>query len=790
MSPTILCADPDRNLCQILARALGADGIRVVPAQDGETALRALAESRPHLAVLDLGLPGRDGLAVLGAIRAREQGRAAMPALFLSAGAPSAAQIERARRLGASAILMKPVALDNLTGRIAKLLPRATASAASSARARATRAAPLRGSLEQLPFSALLHEAHGLRASGVLRLEDGPRRKEIELVDGRPASVRSNLPGERLGEWLLRSGRIDRTTFQESTRRMHRGEGLQGEILLAMQALDEQQLADALRQHAEDKFLEPFAWRRGRYELVLGARLERASALSVRRSPADWIRIGVATRFPLERIDAVLRGHADHVALTSANPFYSFQEIALHDRDVRLLAEGERGIPIHALLARPEEVRRTAYALLETGLLELRDGAAVRSGGPAPRVRLHDPDAARARAAGAHAPSTGTHGGRPAAAATAARTATPARTPQARPAPAPASSRTQAPAAARGGASAPSAASQPAAPASRAAASAAPAARPAARPAAIGAKPAAVVQRPVPAGSRAGSVAQRAAQAAASEAAAAAPHPAATAEVEDHSHYAADHEQRAALAALMVRLRSPSPFEKLGLRPDASIADIRAAYTELAKRAHPDRFAGASEVVRDLAEEAFREITRAYQALSDPERLAQYRADPTRDAKDAKAQEEAQRALAAEQEFQRGEARLRVYDWAGALAHFERACELYPDEGEYLAFCGWAYYLTHGHDEKVFRKAFELVKRGAKLAPDRDKPYLFLGRLCQAAGRLELAEKMFTKAVERRPDSTEALRELRLLAMRKPKPSLVGRILRRGESRKRAGRRA
>src|SRR5690606_19210314 len=133
----------------------------------------------------------------------------------------------------------------------------------------------------------------GLRASGVLRLEDGPRRKEIELVDGRPASVGSNLPGERRGEWLLRSRRIDRATFQESTRRMHRGEGLQGEILLAMQALDEQQLADALRQHAEDKFLEPFAWRRGRYELVLGARLERASALSVRRSPADWIRIGV-----------------------------------------------------------------------------------------------------------------------------------------------------------------------------------------------------------------------------------------------------------------------------------------------------------------------------------------------------------------------------------------------------------------------------------------------------------------------------------------------------------------
>ena len=122
---------------------------------------------------------------------------------------------------------------------------------------------------------------------------------------------------------------------------------------------------------------------------------------------------------------------------------------------------------------------------------------------------------------------------------------------------------------------------------------------------------------------------------------------------------------------------------------------------------------------------------------------------------------------------------MRAHDWSGALGHFERAVELFPDEGEYLAYCGWCYYLTHGHDEVVFKKAFALVKRGAKLAPGREKPYLFLGRLCQAAERLELAERMFMKAVECRPDSIEALRELRLLQMRRPKRGLLDRLLRR-----------
>lgn len=697
MSPTVLFADPDRNLCQILARALGADGIRVLAAHDADTALRVFAESRPQLALIDLGLPGRDGLALLGAIRARQDHGARIPALFLAAGAPTAPQVEQARKLRASAILIKPVALENLTGRIGKLLRRPGEAGSATSRARAPRAAPLRGSLESLPFPALLHELHGLRASGVLRLEDGPRRKDIEVVDGRPASVRSNMPGERLGEWLLRTGRIDRGSFQESIRRMHRGEGLQGEVLLAMQALSPEELADALGRHADEKLFEVFAWRRGRYELTLAASLERASALAVRRSPADVIRIGVASRFPIDRIDALLRAHAEHFAFASSNHFYSFQEIGLDDTDVKLLVEGERGVALRSLLVRPIEIRRAAYALLETGLLELRDGEVVRSGGPAARVRLHG----------------------------ATRSGTTAEV--ADPAPAPA------------------------------------------------AAPRGTPLRIVATGS----------------AAPAPPAPTRPAAATEHSHYAADHDQRAALAALLVRLRHPSPFEKLGLRPDATGAAIRDAYAELAKRTHPDRFATSSEVVRDLAEEAFREITRAYQALSDEDRLAAYRADPERDTRNARAQEEAQRALSAEQEFQRGEARLRVYDWAGALAHFERACELYPEEGEYMAFCGWAYYLTHGHDDAVFRKAFELVRRGAKLAPERDKPYLFLGRLCQAAGRLEMAERMFVKAVERRPDCTEALRELRLLEMRKPKQGIVGRILGgRGEGKKKSGRRA
>ena len=55
-----------------------------------------------------------------------------------------------------------------------------------------------------------------------------------------------------------------------------------------------------------------------------------------------------------------------------------------------------------------------------------------------------------------------------------------------------------------------------------------------------------------------------------------------------------------------------------------------------------------------------------------------------------------------------------------------------------------------------------------------------MGRLCKATGRAGAAEKMFTRAIEIQPDCVEALRELRLIHMRRQKrKGLIGRILRR-----------
>jgi hypothetical protein len=72
------------------------------------------------------------------------------------------------------------------------------------------------------------------------------------------------------------------------------------------------------------------------------------------------------------------------------------------------------------------------------------------------------------------------------------------------------------------------------------------------------------------------------------------------------------------------------------------------------------------------------------------------------------------------------------------------------------------------------------LKRAIKLARDREKPYLYMGRVCHAIGRSDVAVKMFTRAVQIQPECVEALRELRLINMRREKEKgFIARLLRR-----------
>src|SRR5471030_3541517 len=104
----------------MLVRTFTAEGYTVETAADGGAALVAVERSTPDLVVLDVGLPGLDGLAVCR--RLREKGLAT-PVLLLTA---RDAISERVAGLdaGADDYLVKPFATDELLARVRALLRR------------------------------------------------------------------------------------------------------------------------------------------------------------------------------------------------------------------------------------------------------------------------------------------------------------------------------------------------------------------------------------------------------------------------------------------------------------------------------------------------------------------------------------------------------------------------------------------------------------------------------------------------------------------------------------------
>ena len=117
--PRILVVEDDVPLAATLERVLAAEGHDVVTARDGNEALR-LARARPFdLVVLDVMLPGLDGIAVCRRLR----GTGPLPILMLTALGGTE---ERVRGLdsGADDYLVKPFAYEELLARVRALLRR------------------------------------------------------------------------------------------------------------------------------------------------------------------------------------------------------------------------------------------------------------------------------------------------------------------------------------------------------------------------------------------------------------------------------------------------------------------------------------------------------------------------------------------------------------------------------------------------------------------------------------------------------------------------------------------
>jgi two-component system KDP operon response regulator KdpE len=121
---TVLIVDDDTQLLRALRINLTARGYTVVTAADGRTALRAAAERRADVVVLDLGLPDLDGTEVITELRSFTS----VPIVVLSARTDSTDKVHALDR-GADDYVAKPFGVEELAARLRAAVRRATVAA-------------------------------------------------------------------------------------------------------------------------------------------------------------------------------------------------------------------------------------------------------------------------------------------------------------------------------------------------------------------------------------------------------------------------------------------------------------------------------------------------------------------------------------------------------------------------------------------------------------------------------------------------------------------------------------
>lgn len=221
----------------------------------------------------------------------------------------------------------------------------------------------------------------------------------------------------------------------------------------------------------------------------------------------------------------------------------------------------------------------------------------------------------------------------------------------------------------------------------------------------------------------------------------------------------------AALVDLLEELRrlaeqkAPTYYSLLGVDPSATGVHVRAAFTPLARRFHPDALTRSVPEARELAPRLFAEIMEAFRVLSDPFRRAEYDRALRAGTAPRVDLEPLRRLYRGMARPQRAEALLLAGNVEAAEQQVSRSLDVAPHEPELLALS--ALIRAHKPDANT-RQLWALLDDAANRAAGNPKVHYYRGLFLQRLGKHASALQEFRHVVDLDPHHIDAARKVRL----------------------------
>ncbi|MEW6731868.1 MAG: DUF4388 domain-containing protein [Acidobacteriota bacterium] len=232
------------------------------------------------------------------------------------------------------------------------------------------------GQLEVVPILFLLRRFYRERLSGRLTCINGAVIKTIHFDEGAVVFAHSSVTNERLGELLLRVGRITKADFDKATEIMRARSLRFGAALIEMKRISVEELKPLIIDQVANIVYSLFAWSAGQYEV----RRERPpeESIKISLSTADIIFEGLRR---LENIDLIKHWLGDFTRklATTSDPLLLYQSVNLNPKEAFIVSRIDSVMSVEEILSLgglPEaDTLKTLCGLLAVGILEWVDNA-------------------------------------------------------------------------------------------------------------------------------------------------------------------------------------------------------------------------------------------------------------------------------------------------------------------------------------------------------------------------------------------------------------------------------